>query len=114
MNYFQYTRDDGSTHYSIKVETDIANKSGLGFGSASASDPPEPHGFKPRVVYVVNTASGRHRAVPVSTPGAYATLLAGGATITLEDKASAVAPTWNVTNGRGEHFSRGTVPHLIH
>jgi hypothetical protein len=114
MNYFRYTRNDGSTHNAVKVETDIAAETGLGFGSASAADAAAPKGFRPRVVYVKNVASGRFRSVIVSTPAAYATLTAGGASVTLPEKGSATDLTWVVTNGRDEGFHRGTKPHLIH
>jgi len=114
MNYFRYTANDGSTHYAIKVETDIAAETGLGFGSASAADPAPPKGFHPRVVYCKAPSGSRTRAVPVATPAAFATLKISGATVGLPEKGSATDLTWTVTNVREERFTRGSKPHLIH
>jgi hypothetical protein len=113
MNYFRYT-NNAATDFAIKEEVDIAAATGTGFGTASAADPSPPFGFVPRVVYVKNTASGRRRSVRIATAAAYATLMAGGGSLTLPEKGSGTALVWNVTNGRDEHQKRGTIPHLIH
>jgi hypothetical protein len=112
MNYFAYTRNDGSTLNCIRVATDIAAATGLGFGDASAAHPAPPIGFRPRGVYLLDPATGRKRREPVATPAAYATLTGPGEhTIDLEELGSGTATTWTVTGGREEHVP---VVHLIH
>lgn len=120
MDFFAYTRNNGSTVLSVKAPQDIADTTGLGFtrvagvATPDASHAAPPKGFKPRKVYLHDPATGRNRAEIVATAAAYATLLAGGATVDLFELNTGTPTTWNVTNGRDEHFSRGTVPHLIH
>jgi hypothetical protein len=113
-NYYRYTADDGATHYAVKEISYLASITSLAWGAASAADPAPPLGFRPRVVYVRDPTSGRTRQCKVATAAAYAALLAGGQTIALPDMGSGTAVTFNVTNGRGEGFNRGTRPHLIH
>lgn len=110
MNYYRYTRNDGATHNAIRHRVDLA-LAGLGFAAASAADAPLAQGVSPRVVYCLHSASGRRRAVVCATPAAYATLTAGGQTLTLPDVGDADGDTWNVTGGRDE---RVRAPHLIH
>lgn len=111
FNYFRYTRNDGTTHYAIRHRTDLAAITGFGFGAASAADPAPPKGFRPRVVYSLDPATGRKRADVVATPAAYAALTAAGSTIDLPETGSATATTFNVTGGRDEGVK---TPHLIH
>jgi hypothetical protein len=110
MNYYRYTRNDGTTYNAIRHRVDLA-LAGLGFGAASAADPSLPRSVYPRVVYCLHPASGRRRSIVCATPAAFATLTAGGQTLTLPDVGDADGDTWNVTGGRGE---RVRAPHLIH
>jgi hypothetical protein len=113
-NWFRYTRDDGTTHVSVKTLAYIAATTDFGFGAASGADPLPPYGFKPRVIYLAHTATNRNRKEVVSTPAAYTALMAGNQTVDLPEEGSATLTTWRVTNGRGEHFSRGGIPGNIH
>jgi hypothetical protein len=109
-NYYRYTRNDGS-FCAIKLGSSAAGASGTGFGSPSAADDPAPYGFHPRVVYVLHTASQRKRAVPVATPAAFATLTAGGASISMPELGDIDGEDWEVIGKREE---RSPVVHLIH
>jgi hypothetical protein len=112
MNYYAYTRNDGTTVNCIRVAADIAAAAGLGFSAASADHAAPPIGFRPRGVYLLDPATGRKRREPVATPAAFATLTGPGAhTVDLEELGSGTATTWNVTGGREEHVP---VVHLIH
>lgn len=113
FNYFRYTRNDGVTNYAVKVRSDVAGVGGLGWGAASAADPPRPAGFRLRKIYSRDPTTGRRRADPVATPAAFAALLAGGQNILLEDVGIAGTVQFNVEGGREEGFRRGA-PHLIH
>ena len=109
-NYYRYTRNDGS-FCAIKIGSSAAGATGLGWGAASATDDPAPYGFRPRRVYVLHPATQRKRAVPVATPAAFATLQAGGVSISLPELTDVDGETWNVVGGREEH---APAPHIIH
>jgi hypothetical protein len=118
MNYFAYTRNDGTTVVAIKTAQDIANTAGLGFtrnvgnlGVPDAAHPAPPKGFRARRVYLLDPATQRKRTEVVATPAAFATLTGtGGQTVTL-DEITGGTTTWNVTGGRDEKV---TSPHIIH
>lgn len=110
-NYHRYTRNNGTTFHAIKLGSSASGATGLGFGAASATDPPAPYGFRPRIVYVLHPATQRKRAVPVATPAAFATLTAGGQSISMPELGDIDGEDWNVIGGRDE---RAPVPHLIH
>lgn len=109
-NYYRYTRNAGG-FVAIKLGSSAAGAAGTGFVAASATDPPAPYGFRPRVVYVLHPATQRKRAIPVATAAAFAALTAGGQSLSLPELGDVDGEDWNVIGGRDE---RVPVPHLIH
>jgi hypothetical protein len=111
FNYFRYTDNNGG-NWSVKVGSSATQAGGLGWGSASASDPPIPKGSRLRAVYFLHPATQRKRAVPCATAAAFAALKAPGhAAVSLPDDNQLIGDGWNVIGGREEKLP--TV-HLIH
>jgi hypothetical protein len=110
FNYYRYT-DNNAANWAVKVSSSAAGATGLGWGAPSAADPAAPKGFHPRVVYFLEPATQRKRAVPCATPAAFAALRAPGhAAVSLPDDNALVGPDWTVIGGREERFK---TPHVI-